>query len=220
MNEKSAVGGGGGSKMRRRANTSSMRVLSASLRGGPALAARSAGSPRRPPERLNQPSTRSAKYWFVDSSRLEVIPPCEWPTSQKERMCAGTEALDHRLDQISEVLIVGLGRPMADGLLGGGRWGGDDQPVGVGVVVGGEVLALPGSDRPTAVEVEDEGHLLAVGEVGREVEVALPAGLLIYERLLLHVLPPMFGPDALRSGFLGRNIRRADLLDASAIGRL
>jgi hypothetical protein len=30
-------------------------------------------------------------------------------------------------------------------------------------------------------------------------------------------LPPKFGPDALRSGSPGRNIRRADLLDASAM---
>ena len=50
------------------------------------------------------------------------------------------------------------------------------------------------------MEVEDEGHHLALGEVGREVEVALPAGLLIYECLLLHVMPPRLGPDAVRSG--------------------
>jgi len=53
--------------------------------GGPAFAARSAG-PIRPPERLSQPSTRSWKNGSSRSSRLEVMPPCEWPASQKARM--------------------------------------------------------------------------------------------------------------------------------------
>jgi len=56
------------------------------LPGRPALAARSAG-PKRPPDRLSQPSTRSAKKG-VRRSRFEVIPPWEWPTSQKAAMFA------------------------------------------------------------------------------------------------------------------------------------
>jgi hypothetical protein len=38
--------------------------------------------PRRPPERLSQPSTLPLKK-SVRRIRLEVMPPCEWPTSQK-----------------------------------------------------------------------------------------------------------------------------------------
>ena len=55
--------------------------------GGPAPWARSAG-PSRPPLRLTQPSTRSAKNG-VFSSLWEVMPPWEWPTSQKARIRSG-----------------------------------------------------------------------------------------------------------------------------------
>ncbi len=41
--------------------------------------------PRRPPDRLSQPSTFSLKK-SVRTIRLEVIPPCECPTSQKALM--------------------------------------------------------------------------------------------------------------------------------------
>src|SRR5262245_33598288 len=41
--------------------------------------------PRRPPERLIHPSTLSLKK-SVRTSRLEVMPPCEWPASQKALM--------------------------------------------------------------------------------------------------------------------------------------
>src|SRR5262245_22747770 len=41
--------------------------------------------PKRPPERLSHPSTLSLKK-SVRTSRLEVIPPCEWPTSQNALM--------------------------------------------------------------------------------------------------------------------------------------
>ena len=41
--------------------------------------------PRRPPERLSQPSTRSLKK-SVRTMRLEVMPPCECPASQKALM--------------------------------------------------------------------------------------------------------------------------------------
>ena len=63
------------------------------LRGpasGPAPGARSAG-PRRPPLRLTQPSTRSAKNG-VFRRRCEVIPPWEWPTSQKARIRSAPSA--------------------------------------------------------------------------------------------------------------------------------
>src|SRR5438105_34568 len=54
----------------------------AGARGGPKLAARPGLPPRRPPERLSQPSTLSLKK-SVRTIRFEVMPPCEWPTSQK-----------------------------------------------------------------------------------------------------------------------------------------
>src|SRR5215510_14391648 len=38
--------------------------------------------PKRPPERLSHPSTLSLKK-SARTSRLEVMPPWEWPTSQK-----------------------------------------------------------------------------------------------------------------------------------------
>src|SRR5439155_24982342 len=41
--------------------------------------------PRRPPDRLSQPSTLSLKK-SVRTIRFEVMPPCECPTSQKALM--------------------------------------------------------------------------------------------------------------------------------------
>src|SRR5450631_1564111 len=52
--------------------------------GGPAIPAklpRPGLLPRRPPDRLSQPSTLSLKY-SVRTMRFDVLPPCEWPTSQ------------------------------------------------------------------------------------------------------------------------------------------
>src|SRR5437870_2906001 len=49
----------------------------------PKLAARPGFPPRRPPDRLSQPSTLSLKK-SVRMMRLEVMPPCECPTSQKD----------------------------------------------------------------------------------------------------------------------------------------
>src|SRR5882757_9309959 len=54
-------------------------------RGGPKVLARPGLPPKRPPERLSQPSTFSLKK-SVRTIRLEVMPPCEWPTSQKALM--------------------------------------------------------------------------------------------------------------------------------------
>src|SRR6478735_5777410 len=52
--------------------------------------------PRRPPDRLSQPSTLSLKK-SVRTIRFEVMPPCEWPTSQKALtlslpICATTDS--------------------------------------------------------------------------------------------------------------------------------
>src|SRR5258708_1477349 len=54
-------------------------------RGGPKVAARPGLPPRRPPDRLSQPSTLSLKNG-VRTMRFEVRPPCECPTSQKALM--------------------------------------------------------------------------------------------------------------------------------------
>src|SRR5260370_12674882 len=54
-------------------------------RGGPKVLARPGLPPKRPPERLSQPSTFSLKK-SVRTIRLEVMPPCEWPTNQKALM--------------------------------------------------------------------------------------------------------------------------------------
>src|SRR6185436_5899593 len=54
-------------------------------RGEPKVAARPGFPPRRPPDRLSQPSTLSLKK-SVRTIRLEVMPPCECPTSQKALM--------------------------------------------------------------------------------------------------------------------------------------
>src|ERR687898_2414300 len=53
--------------------------------GGPALAARTAAPPMRPPERLKKPSTFVLKK-SVQIKREEVAPPCECPTSQNAWM--------------------------------------------------------------------------------------------------------------------------------------
>src|SRR5437588_285467 len=50
-------------------------------RGGPNVLERPGLLPKRPPERLSQPSTFSLQK-SVRTIRLEVMPPCEWPTSQ------------------------------------------------------------------------------------------------------------------------------------------
>src|SRR5215208_1549019 len=57
----------------------------AAARGGPKLAARPGLPPKRPPDKLSQPSTLSLKK-SVRKSRFDVMPPCECPTSQKALM--------------------------------------------------------------------------------------------------------------------------------------
>src|SRR5205809_898811 len=97
MNEKSLVGGS-----RKAAIADAIGLLAAVApgrappAGAPAGAApgRPAGAkvaerpgfpPKRPPDRLSQPSTLSLKK-SVRTIRLEVMPPCEWPTNQKALM--------------------------------------------------------------------------------------------------------------------------------------
>src|SRR5262249_31421145 len=60
-------------------------IAEAGAGGGPHVAERPGSPPIRPPERLSQPSTLSLKKG-VRTSRLEVKPPWEWPTSQKALM--------------------------------------------------------------------------------------------------------------------------------------
>ena len=52
---------------------------------GPKKSGAMAAGPMRPPDRLSQPSTFSLKK-SVQTIRFEVMPPCEWPTSQKALM--------------------------------------------------------------------------------------------------------------------------------------
>ena len=52
---------------------------------GPKKSGATVATPMRPPERLSHPSTLSLKYG-VHTRRLEVIPPCECPASQKALM--------------------------------------------------------------------------------------------------------------------------------------
>src|SRR5207247_5047662 len=52
---------------------------------GAKVAPRPGFPPRRPPDRLSQPSTLSLKK-SVRTIRFEVMPPCEWPTNQKALM--------------------------------------------------------------------------------------------------------------------------------------
>src|SRR5215813_2070828 len=54
-------------------------------RGGPKFAARPGLPPRRPPDKLSQPSTLSLKK-SVRMIRFDVRPPCECPTSQNALM--------------------------------------------------------------------------------------------------------------------------------------
>src|SRR5262245_51930483 len=99
MNEKSAAGGS-----RKAAIADAIGLLAAAAPGraapagapvgavapGPApvgakVAPRPGLPPRRPPDRLSQPSTLTLKK-SVRTIRLEVMPPCECPTSQKALM--------------------------------------------------------------------------------------------------------------------------------------
>src|SRR6266436_6552805 len=91
MNEKSAAGGS-----RNAAAAAAKPVGVPAPPGAPAgaepgttvgakVAERPGFPPRRPPDRLSQPSTLSLKK-SVRTIRLEVMPPCECPTSQKALM--------------------------------------------------------------------------------------------------------------------------------------
>ena len=101
------------------------------------------------------------------------------------------EACEDLPDQPLEVLVVGLGRPVAARLPGGCGRGGDEQAVGVSVVVGGEVLPLPVSRGPAPVQIEQEGDLLVGPEPVGEVHETLPPGGLVDQRLLCHGTPPL-----------------------------
>src|SRR6185436_18292873 len=91
MNEKSATGGS-----RNAAAAAAKFGVAVPPAGEPAgAAARTAVGakvaerlgfpPRRPPDRLSQPSTLSLKK-SVRRIRLEVMPPCECPANQKALM--------------------------------------------------------------------------------------------------------------------------------------
>src|SRR5260370_38697181 len=88
MNEKS-VGGGPRKAAIAAATPDVAGVAAGAVRaaagGGPQVGDRPGCPPRRPPDRLSQPSTLSLKK-AVRTSRLEVKPPCECPTSQKALM--------------------------------------------------------------------------------------------------------------------------------------
>src|SRR6202171_1532352 len=76
MNEKSAAGGS-----RNAASAAAIAGLAAAAPEGAKVAERAGFPPRRPPDRLSQPSTLFLKK-SVRTIRLEVRPPCECPTSQ------------------------------------------------------------------------------------------------------------------------------------------
>src|SRR5229473_828498 len=65
------------------------------VRGGPQFGERPGFPPKRPPDKLSQPSTRSLKK-SMRTIRFEVKPPCECPASQNALMfslpiCSTTE---------------------------------------------------------------------------------------------------------------------------------
>ena len=98
------------------------------------------------------------------------------------------EALEDELDHITEVLVVGVRRPVTHrlGRLRGGS--GNHEPVLVDVVVGREVAALPHTRRAAAVEIQQERQLALIG-VGGTVQIELPAGRLIDAGLSRHRFP-------------------------------
>src|SRR5262245_50047745 len=95
MCEKSHVGGDTGAAPRpiaaapggppRAGVGAALDAFAAGGAGGPALAARCAAPPTRPPDKLKNPSTFVLKK-SVHTRRLDVAPPCEWPTSQNALM--------------------------------------------------------------------------------------------------------------------------------------
>src|SRR5438046_9615709 len=89
MNEKSAAGGSRNTAAA--AAKSGVEVLPPGAAAGAVgavgakVAERPGSPPRRPPDKLSQPSTLSLKK-SVRTIRLEVMPHCECPTSQNALM--------------------------------------------------------------------------------------------------------------------------------------
>ena len=86
MNEKSAAEGSRNTAAA--AAKSGVEVLPPGAPAGAVgakVAERPGFPPRRPPDKLSQPSTLSLKK-SVRTIRLEVMPPCECPTSQNALM--------------------------------------------------------------------------------------------------------------------------------------
>jgi hypothetical protein len=103
------------------------------------------------------------------------------------------EPLQDQVDHVLQMLVIGLRDPVPRRLRRGGGGRGDDQAVRVRVVVRGEVQVLPRAERAAAVQVQQERERPARDVVGR-VQVELPAGGLIDDRLMAHsdllALPP------------------------------
>src|SRR5262245_18547990 len=87
MNEKSAAGGSRNAAATAAKSGEGIPLLEAAAGAelGAKVADRPGFPPRRPPDRLSQPSTLSLKK-SVRTRRLEVMPPCECPTSQNALM--------------------------------------------------------------------------------------------------------------------------------------
>ena len=100
------------------------------------------------------------------------MPPCECPTSQNALMFSLAELRDDEVDDVLQVLVVGLGPRSRRRVRRG-----DDQTVLVLVVHEREIVALPVPVRTGAVEAEDERDLLAWLQIARIVEEVGAAGL-------------------------------------------
>jgi hypothetical protein len=94
------------------------------------------------------------------------------------------------LDDIVQVLVVGLADPAARRLLGGGRRCRDHKTIQVLEIGRREIQSLPGADRTAAVQVEDEGHRLAWSQVVWVIEVKLSPGLLVHGADMAHARSP------------------------------
>ena len=140
--------------------------------------------PRRPPDRLSQPSTLSLKK-SVRTMRFDVIPPCEWPASQN----AFTFSLPICATTVSTMLCR-YSSSASDQTVRRRVRRGDHQPVLVLVVHQREIVPLPVAVRAGAVQREDERHLLARLHVARVVEEVGPPR--------LHLDDVAFVDDAIR----------------------
>jgi hypothetical protein len=113
---------------------------------------------------------------FLPEQPVRGHPALRVPGQPERRNVLQPVLSEHILDDVAQVVVVGLRHPAPHRFLRRRRGRGDDQPVLFLVVVRREVQVLPLPHRPAAMQAQDERQRLPLPEVVRFIKRELAAG--------------------------------------------